>query len=807
MRRACLWLLQAAFITAAAVPLSGCGGTAAPQENPEDQVADVRLSVTLPVEGQSIGRRSLSSLSMEPDRQALLSISDVSRILVDIVNVTASPNRVVFKNTELTRNAADGIWSATLPFLPRNVMLEFRSNAIGANGATIFAGTTQQSLTASNNRVTIAMAPADNNTTLAIPRISRISVPTQLSSGGSGSISVEVQGSSGEVLSFTMAPAINGGEIFPQTGQITLSGTSATLVFQYTAPVLSADQTFEHSINVQNPRGTSVKSNFSTSVLQAGQTAGVNGSELRVQFSPIINNLIARRLPNSADIEWSAEVTDDRPTNQELLTYNWQFLDPVGATVPPTFTANTRTTTLSGYAPAVSGTIRLAVTDADNGTTTLNWALPTNQFLNQSDLVVEVGTGGGVASVVAGGSHTCARIATGGIRCWGRGNEGQRGYNNADDSGKTAATLPSAAGSIPELEQARQVVAGTAHTCALFNNGQVACWGRGAEGQLGYNSSASVGDNESVASYGYVNVGGNVSRIAAGGNHTCAVLDTGNVRCWGSNSRGQLGYGNNTGTRAKVGDDEAPYTAGDVQLGGALVADVTAGLEHTCVLLRDGNVRCWGRGSEGQLGYGNANDQGASQIPLATNLNFNLARVRQVVAGGNHTCAMLENGSVVCWGKASSGQLGVSQVYNATVPGNSNNWGDAAGETPYDLARQYPLDLGSGRKALAVTTGAEHTCALLDTGAVRCWGFNTHGELGQGTATVRPTPTSTGAIDVSLGASVVRLTSGANHNCALLTSGQVRCWGRGAEGQLGYGNISNVGHNGQVDGAGVVSVL
>jgi alpha-tubulin suppressor-like RCC1 family protein len=800
-------LLQAAFITAAAVPLSGCGSTAAPQETPEDQVADVQLSVTLPVEGQSIGRRSLSSLSTETDREALLSISDVSKIMVDItqINVPASSNRVIFKNTELTRNAADGIWSATLPFLPRNVVLEFRGTATSANGTTIFSGTTLQTLTASNSRVTIAMAPADNNHTLAIPRISRISVPTQLSSGGSGSISVEVQGSSGEVLSFTMAPASNGGEIFPVTGQITLSGTSATLVFQYTAPVLSADQTFEHSITVHNPRGTSVRSNFSTSVLQAGQTAGVNGSELRVQFSPIINNLIARRIPNTTDIEWSAEVTDDRPTNPDLLTYSWQFLNPVGVTTPPAFTVNARTTIMSDYDPAVSGTIRLAVTDADNGTTTLNWTLPTNQFLNQSDLIIEVGTGGGVASVVAGGSHTCARIATGGIRCWGKGNEGQRGYSNPDDSGKTPATLPSAAGSIPELERARQVVAGTAHTCALFDNGQVACWGRGAEGQLGYNSPFNVGDNESVASYGYVNLGGNVTRIAAGGNHTCALLDTGNVRCWGQNNRGQLGYGNSA-TRPRVGDDEAPYVLGDVPLGGALVADVTAGLEHTCVLLRDGNVRCWGRGSEGQLGYGNSQDQGVSQIPPATNLNFNGARIRQLVAGGYHTCAMFDNGSVTCWGKASSGQLGVSSVYNAN-PSLSNNWGDSANETPHEMARQNPLDLGGGRKALAVTAGTEYTCALLDTGAVRCWGANANGELGQGNTTLRPTPTTAGAIDVSLGASVVRLTSGANHNCALLTSGQVRCWGKGADGQLGYGNTNNVGHNGQVDGAGFVSVL
>jgi alpha-tubulin suppressor-like RCC1 family protein len=795
------------FVVAMSVPLAGCHDN----ESDSDQVADVNISVSLPLQSANGGARTVSA---QGNVQAAAVFTDVAKIMVDITNVSVTPHRVIYRNTELTRGV-DNFWNAKLPFVPRDVLLEFRSKATDVNAGELFNGVQQQTITGPNTTVTLGLKPVDHGKTLVIPRISRISVPTEFSSGGSGSITVNVEGSSGEVIRFTALAASGGGTIFPPSGQMTLAGTSGSIVFQYNAPVLSEEQNFSHVIQIENPRGTSVQSNFSTLVRKVGQTVGVN-TELRVTFSPIINNLVARRLPDTASIEWRAEVTDDRPTDQDQLTYNWSFVPTTGTTSTAAFTegTTTRSNIMTNYDTASSGTIKLSVTDADNGTTTINWALPVNQFLAQSDLIVDVGNVGGVASVLAGGSHSCARLTTGGIRCWGRSLEGQLGYGDITAYGAAMDKLPYVAGSIPNLESAVQIATGSKHSCALFANGQMACWGYNLNGQLGYNTIEAVGDTESVASYGFVNVGGNVSRISAGGQHTCAVLDTGNVRCWGLNNQGQLGYGS-SGTDAKIGDNEAPYTVGDVNLGGALVSDVVTGGEHTCVLLRDGNVRCWGRNDEGQLGYGRNDDIGDNEIPLATNLNFNGATVRQLAAGNNHTCALLSNGSVRCWGYNGFGQLGIDQLFthNSTV-GGFNNWGDVAGETPYSLQTTYGDVKFGGAVALQISAGANHTCALLDTGAVRCWGNNANGQLGQGDKVLRdvplpPTPTTTTPTynAVRLGASVVRLASGDSHNCALLSTGRVRCWGQGGSGQLGYGNLLDVGDDEQADAAGPIALL
>src|SRR5690606_29410710 len=127
-----------------------------------------------------------------------------------------------------------------------------------------------------------------------------------------------------------------------------------------------------------------------------------------------------------------------------------------------------------------------------------------------------------------------------------------------------------------------------------------------------------IGDNETPASVGDVDVGGPVVDIAAGTNHTCALLDGGALRCWGRNDVGQLGYGH---TR-NIGDDEAPASAGDVDVGGAVVK-LALGGDHGCALLDTGAVRCWGRGYEGQLGHGVPHDRGddetaafAGDVPL-----------------------------------------------------------------------------------------------------------------------------------------------------------------------------------------------
>jgi hypothetical protein len=142
--------------------------------------------------------------------------------------------------------------------------------------------------------------------------------------------------------------------------------------------------------------------------------------------------------------------------------------------------------------------------------------------------------------------------------------------------------------------------------------GAVRCWGRGGSGELGYGNTNKIGDNEAPASAGDVNVGGVVVQVAAGEDHTCARLSTGAVRCWGNNGTGQLGYGNT----ATIGDNEAPASAGDVNVGGA-VAQLALGGEHVCALLTDGAVRCWGNNGTGQLGYGNISNVGDNETPAS----------------------------------------------------------------------------------------------------------------------------------------------------------------------------------------------
>ena len=209
--------------------------------------------------------------------------------------------------------------------------------------------------------------------------------------------------------------------------------------------------------------------------------------------------------------------------------------------------------------------------------------------------------------LAAGGAHTCAIDSGGAVRCWGRNDHGQLGLGNTvpigdDESPGTA---------VPLAMPATQVVTGDAHTCALLSDQTVRCWGAGADGRLGYGSTADVGDDGSLAVQGAVDVGGAVRQLAAGAVHTCALLTTGAVRCWGAAARGQLGYAN----VQAIGDGEPPRAAGDVPLPGSAIA-ITAGGDHTCALLADATVRCWGANESGQLGTGDTEDRGDDE-PLA----------------------------------------------------------------------------------------------------------------------------------------------------------------------------------------------
>lgn len=392
------------------------------------------------------------------------------------------------------------------------------------------------------------------------------------------------------------------------------------------------------------------------------------------------------------------------------------------------------------------------------------------------------------ARLAAGRDHTCVVMAYGAVRCWGYGHGGRLGYGSGDNIGDNE--TPRAVGDVPIAGQAAliQVVAGDAHTCALAADGSVRCWGEGSLGRLGYGDENDVGGlpGDQVAA---VALGDAARQIAVGRAHTCALLDTGAVRCWGDNAFGQLGRGD----RINIGDDETPEQVGDVEIGGAVV-QIAAGARHTCALLdHTGAVRCWGANDHGQLGYGDTQAVGDGQIagrerPADVGdiaLEYPTARAVQIAAGAWHTCALLDTGAVKCWGLGSDGRLGYGHV---------NNVGDT--EMPGDVEAS---DLGGD--AVQIAAGMEHTCALIDTGAtgeVRCWGRGSDGRLGhRGTDNIGDDELPSAALPIDVGgwpgSAPVEIRAGGHHTCVLLDTCSVRCWGDGALGRLGLGHTRTIG--------------
>ena len=324
--------------------------------------------------------------------------------------------------------------------------------------------------------------------------------------------------------------------------------------------------------------------------------------------------------------------------------------------------------------------------------------------------------------------------------------------------------------------------------------GSVKCFGGNWTGQLGLGDTENRGDDrgEMGTSLPAVDLGSGRTAVAlaVGALHTCALLDDGHVKCWGSNSRGQLGLvGGSRGTSAGQMGDALP----SVDLGaGRVPVGLTAGAAHSCAVFDDGTVRCWGANDRGQLGVGDTDDryqpsQMGDALPAVA-----LGTGRSAVAissGLDHTCALLDDGQVKCWGANAVGQLGV---------GDTANRGDQPGE----LGDALPaVALGAGRTAVALSAGAEHTCALLDDGTLKCWGRNDKGQLGIGSVANRGDQAGElGAnlpiVALGTGRTAVAVAAGESHTCAVLDDATTKCWGGNsglASGALGLGDLANRG--------------
>lgn len=338
-----------------------------------------------------------------------------------------------------------------------------------------------------------------------------------------------------------------------------------------------------------------------------------------------------------------------------------------------------------------------------------------------------------------------------------------------------------------------KVAGGYYHTCALRGNGSVKCWGRNNYGQLGQENTTQIGDefgemgdNLSAISLGE---GAKAIDVGAGREFSCALLLGGKVKCWGRNNYGQLGQGDTLTRGDEV--DEMGDDLSEVPLGtNKRATSISVGEYHACAVLNDGSLKCWGYNSYGVLGQGAGNHRGDAPNEMGDNLSAILLgtgrTARQVSAGGTHTCALLDNYAVKCWGRNNYGQLGQE---------NTNQIGDGFGEMGDNLSE---INLGTNRTALSVDASYFHTCALLDNGSVKCWGRNDYGQLGQGDLITRGDDAgemgdSLNSIDLGTGLTATAVVTHYYSVCASLSDGSVKCWGRNNYGQLGQGDNTTRG--------------
>lgn len=367
---------------------------------------------------------------------------------------------------------------------------------------------------------------------------------------------------------------------------------------------------------------------------------------------------------------------------------------------------------------------------------------------------------------------------------------------------------PPAGGGVVDGAPPALLAAGTRHSCTLDRARTVWCWGANNLGQLGNGTRQDNARPQQVPGLQ------NVKALAAGGDHSCALQEDGSIQCWGAGELGQLGQG-------RFGDSLVPVA---VQGLDSAAVNVVAGRSHTCAIAEDGKVRCWGSNASGQLSRPTTGADAvvSSRLPLLIPGLGGSATV--LGAGGDHTCAARVQGAPRCWGANAQGQLGNGSVgatgtalnvvglrgtVVALAGGNTHScaivdtgdmfcWGsNAQGELGTGTASADPSPAAvpttalTGRDYTALSLGDKFSCALAplrvqQLGTAQCWGQNTRGELGQDPTAVATSATPLAVRTLNL-FDFVALGSGDGHTCAIDASDRIRCWGVNADGQLGNG--------------------
>lgn len=411
-------------------------------------------------------------------------------------------------------------------------------------------------------------------------------------------------------------------------------------------------------------------------------------------------------------------------------------------------------------------------------------------------------------AVAAGSGHTCALRRDGTAVCWGRNRYWQIGDGTEED--RTTPAL------VRGLSGATAIVAGGAHTCAIASNGRVACWGNNQQGQLG------LGDRRSRTGAELVEGLDGVVSLALGQRVTYAHHSDGSIYYWGEIRRiyrrgemprsivsespqrsSSLGAVRSVGVDFVIRDDGTLHEWNDdgselEQVEGLdLVVHDARGVIHSCCLRDDGRVLCRGQSAHGEIGNGEITEAGFDPV-----LVLGLQGVEILTAGGNHSCALLSNGTVSCWGRNDHGTLGDGVFEVVPTPSLVEGLDGVMAMSSYAQSTVALLDDGSMMRwgggdgvpepiegvndAASAGQGGRHACAIRRGGSVVCWGANRYGQLGDGTTVRREAPVDVTGVD-----SAMALALGNYHSCALLEDRTVHCWGSNRRGTLGTGGDGN----------------
>jgi alpha-tubulin suppressor-like RCC1 family protein len=336
--------------------------------------------------------------------------------------------------------------------------------------------------------------------------------------------------------------------------------------------------------------------------------------------------------------------------------------------------------------------------------------------------------------VSAGGSHTCALMSTGDVYCWGANQFGQLGLDG--EAQETPAHVEG-------VHSAVAISAGTTHSCALLDAGTVVCWGSGKADELGTDEAGDTSIAREVKLLG--NPLSGVTEVVAGSHRTCAITDGGNVFCWGS------------GRQNELPEHRGPIQIKTADTPLANIIQVALGKTEACALSVSGHVYCW--------------DTLRASETFSPEM-IDGSQIMEITAGAAHFCARLSNGEAWCWGANEQGQLG--------------NGSTVRSETPVQvLGARGPLT-----DIVSIASNANHTCVLRASRGVWCWGANQHGQVQNQSTDLMWIASSVDPTSLPLQRTTA-LAVGGEHTCALSSIGETTCWGAGAQGQLGDGNLAD----------------